>query len=59
MRYGARPLRRSLQRLLEDPLAEAILDGTVGEGDTALIDVDAEGAVAVKRQPQLAAVASR
>ncbi len=59
VRYGARPLRRSLQRLLEDPLAEAILDGTVGEGDTALIDVDGDGVVAVKRQQQLAAVASR
>lgn len=33
-KYGARPLRRSIERFLEDPLAEALLGGTVNEGDT-------------------------
>jgi ATP-dependent Clp protease ATP-binding subunit ClpC len=32
--YGARPLRRSIQRLLEDALAEQVLQGTFKEGDT-------------------------
>ena len=32
-KYGARPLRRTIQNLLEDKLAEAVLDGTVKVGD--------------------------
>ena len=31
--YGARPLRRAIQNMLEDTLAEAILDGKIKEGD--------------------------
>ncbi|MFQ3583339.1 MAG: ATP-dependent Clp protease ATP-binding subunit [Cyanobacteriota bacterium] len=38
--YGARPLRRAIQRLLEDILAEEILTGRVKEGTEAIIDVD-------------------
>jgi ATP-dependent Clp protease ATP-binding subunit ClpB len=36
--FGARPLKRALQRLVENPLAIALLDGGFGEGDTILID---------------------
>src|SRR5207237_208049 len=36
--YGARPLKRALQRLVENPLALALLEGEFGEGDTILID---------------------
>jgi ATP-dependent Clp protease ATP-binding subunit ClpC len=36
---GARPLRRTVQTLLEDPLAEAILQGTLTSGDTVFVDV--------------------
>ncbi|HLI07513.1 MAG TPA: ATP-dependent Clp protease ATP-binding subunit [Ktedonobacteraceae bacterium] len=36
--YGARPLRRAVQTLLEDPLAEAILQGTITSGGTILVD---------------------
>ncbi|MDO4503399.1 MAG: ATP-dependent Clp protease ATP-binding subunit [Coriobacteriia bacterium] len=36
--YGARPLRRAIQRLLEDPLSEQILEGKWGSGS--VIDVD-------------------
>ena len=39
--YGARPMRRAVERHLEDPLAEALLRGTVKPGDT----------VAVSRKP--------
>jgi ATP-dependent Clp protease ATP-binding subunit ClpB len=36
--YGARPLKRALQRLVENPLAAALLEGRFGEGDTILVD---------------------
>jgi ATP-dependent Clp protease ATP-binding subunit ClpB len=35
--YGARPLKRVIQRELQNPLAQMILDGTLGEGDTVRI----------------------
>ena len=33
-KYGARPLRRTIQNLVEDKLAEAVLEGRVREGDS-------------------------
>ncbi len=36
--YGARPLKRAIQRELQDPLALAILEGRFGEGDTVRVD---------------------
>ena len=39
---GARPLRRAIQRLIEDPLSEELLAGEWGEGDTVLCDVTDE-----------------
>jgi ATP-dependent Clp protease ATP-binding subunit ClpB len=36
--YGARPLKRALQRLVENPLAMALLEGRFGDGDTVLVD---------------------
>src|ERR1700681_2943070 len=39
--YGARPLKRAIQRLVQDPLAMMLLEGKFGEGDT--ITVDAKG----------------
>ena len=38
--YGARPLRRKIQSEVEDKIAEAMLDGIISEGDTALVDVE-------------------
>jgi ATP-dependent Clp protease ATP-binding subunit ClpC len=35
---GARPLRRTIQRFIEDPLSDEMLRGTFGEGDTVKID---------------------
>ena len=37
--YGARPLRRAIQTLIEDPLAEALLQGEWKAGDIILVDV--------------------
>ncbi|GBG71007.1 hypothetical protein CBR_g8305 [Chara braunii] len=45
--YGARPLRRAIMRLLEDSLAERMLAGEIKEGDSAIVDVDADGNVTV------------
>ena len=36
--YGARPLRRVIQRNVEDPLALSLLEGRFGEGDTVTVD---------------------
>jgi ATP-dependent Clp protease ATP-binding subunit ClpC len=38
--FGARPLRRAIQRLVEDEIAEEMLKGSVGSGDHILADVD-------------------
>jgi len=36
--FGARPLKRVIQRRIQDPLAMAVLDGKFREGDTVLVD---------------------
>jgi ATP-dependent Clp protease ATP-binding subunit ClpB len=36
--YGARPLKRAIQRLLENPLALRLLEGDFSEGDTVLVE---------------------
>ena len=41
--YGARPIKRAIQRYIEDPLALRILEGAFVEGDTIRIDVDENG----------------
>lgn len=38
--YGARPLKRAIQRLIQDPLAMRILDGEVRPGDQVQVDAD-------------------
>lgn len=43
--YGARPLKRTIQHLVADPLALAILEGQFHEGDTIYVDVVQEGLV--------------
>jgi ATP-dependent Clp protease ATP-binding subunit ClpB len=46
--YGARPLKRALQRELQNPLASAILAGRFGDGDHVICDVGAEELVLVR-----------
>ena len=41
-KFGARPLRRSIERHLEDALAESILAGTIKEDDALFVDVNEE-----------------
>ena len=38
--FGARPLKRTIQRLLQNPLALAVLEGKFTDGDTIQVDVD-------------------
>jgi ATP-dependent Clp protease ATP-binding subunit ClpA len=38
--YGARPLRRTIQRLVENPIARGILQGEFRDGDTVVLDVE-------------------
>lgn len=40
--FGARPLKRAIQKFLEDPIAEEILKGELVEGDTMEVDFDKE-----------------
>jgi ATP-dependent Clp protease ATP-binding subunit ClpC len=40
--FGARPLKRAIQKHLEDPIAEEILKGELTEGDTLMVDYDKE-----------------
>jgi len=45
---GARPLRRVLQRSVEDPLALALLEGRFGDGDTVVVDAAPGGGVELR-----------
>src|SRR6476659_2429405 len=42
VQFGARPLHRAIQKYLEDPLAEQILNMNVKQGDTLIADLDKE-----------------
>ena len=48
--YGARPLRRLIQRELTDPLASGLLDGTFADGDTVTVD-NVEGSFGLSTLP--------
>jgi ATP-dependent Clp protease ATP-binding subunit ClpB len=53
--YGARPLKRAIQRLVQDPLAMQLLEGKFADGDT--IEVDAQhGELAFSRAKVATAV---
>ena len=40
--FGARPLKRAIQRLIQDPLALKLLEGEFGEGDSLRVGRDGE-----------------
>jgi ATP-dependent Clp protease ATP-binding subunit ClpB len=55
--YGARPLKRTIQRLVQDPLAMQLLEGKFGEGD--VIEVNAKsGELAFRKTPARDAAAT-
>ena len=43
--YGARPLKRAIQRLIQDPLSMRILEGEVSPGDHIIVDADSRAGV--------------
>ncbi|MFP3945211.1 MAG: ATP-dependent chaperone ClpB, partial [Alphaproteobacteria bacterium] len=43
--YGARPLKRAIQKHLQDPLAELLLEGKVKDGEKVEVSADATGLV--------------
>jgi ATP-dependent Clp protease ATP-binding subunit ClpB len=47
--YGARPLKRAIQRYVENPLALKILEGTFKEGDNILVDIDENGNISFQK----------
>jgi ATP-dependent Clp protease ATP-binding subunit ClpB len=47
--YGARPLKRAIQKIIEDNLAMKILDGTLAEGDHIFVDVNSAGEVVIAK----------
>jgi ATP-dependent Clp protease ATP-binding subunit ClpB len=48
--YGARPLKRAIQRYVEDPMAQRILAGEFGPGDVIAVDRDADGQLKFERK---------
>jgi ATP-dependent Clp protease ATP-binding subunit ClpB len=54
--YGARPLKRAIQRLVENPLALRLLEGDFADGDTILIDAR-EGAIVFEKATAAVAAA--
>jgi ATP-dependent Clp protease ATP-binding subunit ClpC len=42
IQFGARPLKRAIQKYLEDPMAEAIIKSSIAEGDRLIVDFDKE-----------------
>jgi ATP-dependent Clp protease ATP-binding subunit ClpC len=57
--YGARPLKRAIQKYIEDPLAEEIINSNLKEGDTIVMDLDGKkGELTIKIKKQKKATES-
>jgi ATP-dependent Clp protease ATP-binding subunit ClpB len=54
--FGARPLKRALQRLIIDPLAIRLLDGTFKPGETVFVNASPDGKVELSPEPEPATV---
>ena len=48
--YGARPLKRALQKIVQDGLAMKILEGSIAEGDHVIVDVKGDGEVVFQKK---------
>jgi ATP-dependent Clp protease ATP-binding subunit ClpA len=53
--FGARPLKRTIRRMIENPLAVEVLAGRFGEGDTVVVEPDGETLRFKKETPAAAA----
>ena len=47
-RFGARDLRRTIRKAVEDPAAERLIDGTLASGGTRVVDADENGEIILK-----------
>ncbi len=47
-KFGARPLKRAIQKYLEDPLAEQIIQTNLNEGDKLMVDLNKDNEIEVK-----------
>jgi ATP-dependent Clp protease ATP-binding subunit ClpB len=56
--YGARPLKRVIQKHITNPLSERILKGEIGDGDTVVVGLDHAGMLTYMRSPKPAEVDS-
>jgi ATP-dependent Clp protease ATP-binding subunit ClpB len=54
--FGARPLKRALQRMIIDPLAMNLLEGKFKAGDTVFVNVTGEGELELSLEPEPATV---
>jgi ATP-dependent Clp protease ATP-binding subunit ClpB len=50
--YGARPLKRAIQNLVENPLAQQVLEGTYVAGDTICAELDSSGELRFNKAPR-------
>ncbi len=57
--YGARPLKRAIQRRIQNPLALAVLEGRFGEGDHVVVTVGQGGELEFERAEEPAEAATR
>ena len=57
--YGARPLRRAIQTLIEDPLSEQMLMGTWKAGDVIAVDAGEDGLTFSKGEGEIPAMTER
>ena len=49
--FGARPLKRSIQRLIQNPLAMAVLEGRFSDGDAIVVRPDGKGGLEFSNEP--------
>jgi ATP-dependent Clp protease ATP-binding subunit ClpB len=54
--FGARPLKRALQRMIIDPLAIRLLEGVFKPGDTVFVNTTADGKLDLSLEPEAASV---
>jgi ATP-dependent Clp protease ATP-binding subunit ClpB len=54
--FGARPLKRSIQRLIQNPLAMAVLEGRFSEGDSIVVRPDGNGGLEFSNEPSRATI---
>jgi ATP-dependent Clp protease ATP-binding subunit ClpB len=55
--FGARPLKRAIQRLVQNPLAMAVLEGRFGEGDHILVSIGPDGGLSFVKAEEAVGVA--